>query len=205
MLGMAASTKQKLIEVGFGLFNAEGFNAVGLDRIIAVVGVTKTTFYNHFESKDALMVAVLDDYCAREEVEYMAELEEFAPGQPAGQLAAMFPVLDRWMQQPDFRGCLFVTAAAEFPSPNHPVHRAAARQKTRWRAIYIDLATRAGAADPVALADRLALLTEGAVVLRHVGGDREAATKAAAVAELLFERYLPATARRGGSSTTQPA
>lgn len=202
---MAGTTRDRLIEVGFGLLNAEGFNAVGLDRIIAAVGVTKTTFYNHFESKDDLMVAVLDDYCSREEVEYMAELEEFAPGQPAGQLAAMFPVLDRWMQHADFRGCLFVTAAAEFPSPNHPVHRAAARQKERWREIYVDLATRAGVGEPSALADQLALLTEGAVVLRHVGGDRGAATKAAAVAELLFERYLPMAGRPGGSSTTQRA
>lgn len=203
---MTAPSKRRLIEVGFTLFNAEGFNAVGLDRIFAAVGVTKTTFYNHFESKDDLMVAVLDEYSAHEERELMEALERLAPGDPAGQLGAMFGILDDWMQQPDFRGCLFVTAAAEFPSPNHPVHRAAARQKQRWRAIYIDLATRAGIADPEVFADRFALISEGSIVLRHVGGDRDAACKAGAVAELLLATHLAVSARasrRGGSSMTR--
>ena len=33
---------------------------VGLDRVLATAGVTKTTFYKHFESRDDLMVAAVE-------------------------------------------------------------------------------------------------------------------------------------------------
>ena len=39
---MASSTRQRLIEVAHDLFYEEGFHTVGLDRILAEVGVTKT-------------------------------------------------------------------------------------------------------------------------------------------------------------------
>jgi len=56
---MATSTRERLVLAAHDLFYAEGFHAVGLDRILAEVGVTKTTFYNHFASKDDLVLEVL--------------------------------------------------------------------------------------------------------------------------------------------------
>src|SRR4030095_10763344 len=55
-----ASTREGLMDAAVVLFYVHGFHAIGLDRILADVGVTKTTFYNHFESRDALIVAVLE-------------------------------------------------------------------------------------------------------------------------------------------------
>lgn len=55
-----SSTRQRLIDTAFELFGRSDFHAVGLDRILEEVGVSKQTFYNHFESKDDLILAVLD-------------------------------------------------------------------------------------------------------------------------------------------------
>ena len=55
------STRDRLIDAAAMLFYEHGFHAIGLDRILEEVGVTKTTFYNHFASKDDLIVAVLVD------------------------------------------------------------------------------------------------------------------------------------------------
>jgi hypothetical protein len=51
--------RERLVAAAVELFYRSGFAAVGVDQIIAAAGVTKTTFYKHFESKDDLMVAAV--------------------------------------------------------------------------------------------------------------------------------------------------
>jgi AcrR family transcriptional regulator len=41
------------------LYN-DGFRNVAIDRILADVGISKTAFYKHFESKDDLLLAALE-------------------------------------------------------------------------------------------------------------------------------------------------
>ena len=53
-------TRQRLIEYSTKRFYQGGFRNVGLDQILDEVGISKTAFYKHFESKDALMLAVLE-------------------------------------------------------------------------------------------------------------------------------------------------
>ena len=48
-------TKERILFVATDLFYTFEFNAVGLDRILPEAKVTRTTFYNHFESKDDLI------------------------------------------------------------------------------------------------------------------------------------------------------
>ena len=51
--------RQRIVETAERLFYAEGIRAVGIDRIIAEAEVAKMTLYNHFSSKDDLILAVL--------------------------------------------------------------------------------------------------------------------------------------------------
>ncbi len=50
-------TRERLIEVGFSLFARHGFDEVTVDAICAATGVAKGTFYFHFPTKQALLVA----------------------------------------------------------------------------------------------------------------------------------------------------
>ena len=50
----------RLVATAVELFYRHGFNAVGLDRVIEEAGVTKTTFYKHFQGKSDLMVAAVE-------------------------------------------------------------------------------------------------------------------------------------------------
>ncbi len=53
-------TKSKILEASVKLFSARGFNAASVDDICAEAGVSKGAFYHHFESKQALFLALLD-------------------------------------------------------------------------------------------------------------------------------------------------
>jgi len=57
---MPSTTRQRLIEAALKRFYRDGFRNVGIDQVLADVGISKTAFYKHFESKDDLMLAVLE-------------------------------------------------------------------------------------------------------------------------------------------------
>jgi AcrR family transcriptional regulator len=188
---MSGSTRERLIEAGFELFSRQGFHAVGLDQVIAEAAVSKQTFYNHFESRDDLILAVIQRRDQFELETFREMLEECAGHDPRSQLEKFFEVLDAWLNRPDFHGCIFLSAAAEFPSPHDPIHQAAANHVRAAQAALCRLATVAGADDPEGLAEELAVLIEGAVLLRHATGCLEAAQVAGRIASELFARRLP--------------
>ena len=56
---MATPRRDHLVERALALFNAHGYHATGIDKILADAGVAKMTLYNHFKSKDELILAAL--------------------------------------------------------------------------------------------------------------------------------------------------
>lgn len=55
----SSDARQRIVEAAERLFYAEGVRAVGIDRIIAEADVAKMSLYNHFPSKDDVILAVL--------------------------------------------------------------------------------------------------------------------------------------------------
>lgn len=53
-------TKSKITEAAIKLFSTRGFNAASVDDICKDAGISKGAFYHHFESKQALFLALLD-------------------------------------------------------------------------------------------------------------------------------------------------
>lgn len=99
----------------------------------------------------------------------------------------MFDALAEWFASPGFRSCMFIKAASEYPEPGHPIDAQAAEHK---RLLFLQLcviAPEAGVADPDALARRLLLLKEGAIVTAHLGHEEDPAGEAKAAAETLLD------------------
>ena len=186
-----AGTRDRLIETAMSMFYQHGFHAIGIDRIIDEVGVTKTTFYNHFESKDELILAVLDARDTIQTRDWMRITRAKGGDEPRAQMLAMFDLLAEWFQETGFRGCMFINAAVEFPSPNDPIHLAAAKHGKHLGKEVQQLAHRAGASDPDLLTKRLMMLMSGALIARHVDMDLTAAFNARAAAELLINHHCP--------------
>lgn len=184
----ATSSRQRLIESAAALFTTHGFQAVGLDQIIGVVGVTKTTFYKHFESKDALILAVLAFQHEVEMQRLTDDLQNLAGDDPRAQILAIFDVLDQWFAQSDFGGCMFLNAATEFPQATDPIHIAAEAHGKALVALVRERAIAAGA--NAVNADRFAaqimVLISGAIIMRQTSHARDAALVARSTAQALL-------------------
>lgn len=186
------STREKLIQAGHELFYRDGFLAVGLDRVLNEVGCSKQTFYNHFESKDDLIVAVIDEHHRWWSSEVRDRIQRIAGLDARGQMLAMFDVMDEIIHDPEYHGCIYINAAVEFPQPHHPAHQSARQAKADGLALLTDLAERAGASDPEALAQEVDMIIEGALIVHQVAPDCDTCGIARRAAETIMNRYLPA-------------
>lgn len=184
------SGRLRLVYVAIELIYRHGFQAVGVDQVIAAAGVSKTTFYKHFESRDDLLVAAIQQREEWESKAFQTAVDRLANREPRASLLAVFDVLDTWFNSPDFKGCQFINAAAEFPNVHDPVHAVAAAHKRRHREEFCGLAREAGAADPEAFADQYAALVEGTFILRQVHGRNDAARVVRPAVEVLMEKHL---------------
>jgi AcrR family transcriptional regulator len=193
-------TRERILYTALDHFYAFGFHEVGLDRILDAVGVTKTTFYNHFESRDQLILEALDAREAWEGEALERGMRARAGYDPRGLLLAHFDVMDEWFNHPDYKGCMFVLACAEFPVATDPIHRRAAKSFDVAEEQARGLARAAGVRDPEAFARTYMMLIEGALTRRLVTGDNGAARAARdVVAGMLDAELGPAGAAvRGG-------
>jgi len=187
---MSQTTRDRIIKAAHDLFYRVGFHTVGLDAILTEVGVTKTTFYNHFESKEDLVHETLRWHDRWWQDTFREVLKKHGGDSPRGQLLAIFDALDEFLACDEFNGCYFVNVAVQFPTPHDPAHQAAATHKRATESIMRELAGYAGARDAEALAKELSLLMEGAYVTRQVTGDTKIGKVASRVARLVIDAHL---------------
>jgi AcrR family transcriptional regulator len=188
---MKTPTRQRLIDAAGRRFYRDGFRNVGIDQILSDVGISKTAFYKHFECKEDLMLAALDDHNRLMLETFRSMARERGGPTPLGQLRALLDVVEHFVESDDFQGCIFVNVALEVPLPHEPAHVAAARNKQAVEDMAYELAVDAGAVDPRWLAKELCLIMEGAYVTRHVTGNKQTVEIARRIAELVIDAGCP--------------
>jgi len=168
------------------LFYRDGYRVVGIDTILAEAGVAKMTLYNHFASKEDLIVAVLEKR-DRELRASMVATVEAAGRSPSKRLFAVFEWLEAWFNSDDFKGCAFIRALSEYPEPDHPIHQVAWCHKLAVIGMLTELAKANGAKDPAAFAQSLSMLIDGAIVSAHGTGTSASCASARATAASLLK------------------
>ena len=153
----ASPARQRLVDTATRLFYAEGIHSVGIDRIIAEAGVAKATFYNHFPSKDDLVLAYIvdQDRIGREAV---AALPERSPRE---MIAAVLGRIGRAVVAGNWRGCPFLNAAAEYPDPDSRVRQAIDARRAWYHGVLRDLLAADGDPTPEVTASLLVALSDG--------------------------------------------
>lgn len=131
--------REALLETGVALAHARGFGATGVREITAAAGVPQGSFTNHFRSKEAFGVLLLDRYAARIDGIMRETLDDDALP-PAERLLAYFDRIAANAAALEWqRGCLMADLSAEIPSHGEELRArlcaALARQSARFEAV----------------------------------------------------------------------
>lgn len=115
------SLKEPILAAALKVLQQKGFNATGVQDITEAAGVPKGSFYNHFESKEALGIEVLERYW-QAGLNSLKILEDTDVA-PVGRLKAYFHKLNLRARKLDYRyGCFIGNLGAEM-SDQSPVFR----------------------------------------------------------------------------------
>lgn len=184
----------EICQQAFVLFYSQGVRAVGVDMLVERAKIAKASFYRHFPSKEALIIAYLDQ---RHDA-WMAWLTESVSkraADPVQQLLAIFDSLEELFCDPEYRGCPVINAVSEMGPDNPRVLESARANKARLSSYVEGLAAKAGLDQPATLAEALVLVIDGAMVTAQRQPGPTPAIEARRVASLLIEHW-GARARR---------
>ncbi|MGH1414162.1 MAG: TetR/AcrR family transcriptional regulator [Pelagimonas sp.] len=185
---MSHNKRAELIRKSLDLFYRNGFHATGMDLVAKETGVSKTSIYKHFRTKEELILAVLrlrDENFRNRLFRRMEEISDTAEG----QLFALFDALEEWFQQDGFQGCMFIKASAEYQEREHPINAQALEHKRLLLEHFTQLATAAEYENPRALACQILVLKEGAIVLAAMSHSCDPANDARKAAKVLLSHY----------------
>ena len=186
---MAKTLQEKILIAASELFYSQGIRATGVDAIAKAANTTKMSLYKYFPSKDALVLAFLRKRDEDFRTWFVAEVDAKA-AEPKDKLLAVFDVIGEWMDIPEFRGCAFINASAEFPLEGNPVHQVSAEFYDKFRNYIAGLAAQCGTKSPENLALQLSLLVEGAIVSEQMKRHSGAAEQGKQAAMMLIKGSL---------------
>ncbi len=173
--------RERILNASQQLFREQGINSTGMDQLCAVAEVSKRTLYQHFPGKDELIA----EHLRRFDPDILPEVFERTDLTPRERLLAPFEI------RPPL--CPFIAASVELSDPSHPARVYARDYKRALAARFAATAREAGAVEPEALGEQLALLLDGAAARSRVL-DSSSFPTAAAIAAVLVDTALPARA-----------
>jgi AcrR family transcriptional regulator len=186
MARSALQTKQRILDAAYGLFWRQGFVRVSMDQIAERAKVTKRTLYQRFRSKDDLIAAAL----ARSSELAMDRLERFQlPANRDAMIDSIFAQLADWAAKPRWSGAGFTRVVVELADLHgHPARAIARQHKAAVEAWFAARLAAAKVSSPRERAREITLLTEGAMMLMLIHGDRSYAEAAARAAKRLVRK-----------------
>ena len=189
-------TRRRILDAAYTLFRRKGFTRVSMDEIALATTVTKRTLYYHFESKDTLLAEVLE----AQHVLALAAFQTFGgrlAGSPEAIVEKLFRDLAVWSDTPRWAGSGFTRLVIELADlRGHPARLIARRHKAMLESHLAEVFSKADVRSPRQLAREIWLLSEGAISLILVHGDRSYAAAAAKAAKKLIQADRVASKRK---------
>ena len=159
--------KARIMDVADRLFYRDGIHATGIDRMIAEAPTTKATFYKHFGSKDAVILAYVKGRATRAEDGYRNAISAEVDG--VAQIHALVTLVSAEISRPGYRGSAISNAAVEFPQESHPVRQAVTAHRDWVTDFLFEVFERAGSTRAGDDADQFLLAVDGAECGSYAG------------------------------------
>jgi AcrR family transcriptional regulator len=173
-------TRAKILETIDRLFYRQGIRAVGVDTIVAELGISKKTLYRYFRSKGEMIEAYLRGR--------FRPLPVDSDKPPAEQILSNFAWLERSLSsKKEYRGCAYLNALAELGDDERESRDLAASFKESRRLWFRDLLSKLDVDDPDTLATQLSLLIDGAYSAMLTRKDPSSTRAAIAAARVLLK------------------
>jgi TetR/AcrR family transcriptional regulator, transcriptional repressor for nem operon len=124
------STREQIVQAGLKCLAKKGFNGVGVQDITDTAGVPKGSFYNHFESKEALGAEIVERYGSdKRRRELLAD--QSIP--PLERLRRHYERLNTIFVEAKFeRGCILGNFSAELANQSDVIRDGLRRLYERW-------------------------------------------------------------------------
>jgi AcrR family transcriptional regulator len=158
--------RERILLTAHDLFYRQGIRSTGIDTVIARAGVTKVTFYRHFNSKNDLIVAYLEYRHERWMRWFTAALQR-----RGGTLQALVPTMAEWFRSPEYRGCAFINGVSEIAPALPQVTKITRRHKAEMQQAIAALLPDVRRRQTVARS--LALVIDGSIVRAQFCSDPE--------------------------------
>jgi len=169
--------RERILAKAYGLFAAEGYEAVSMDRVAAAAGLKKANLFHYYPTKETLGAAVIRE-AARRHAEGLRAL--FADGErdPVTTVRRLFDRGTLGTRKDCSRGCFIGKMGQEIDERNEAMRRTLTACLGAWReevARYFDGWRRRGyfraGFRPAEAADGVIALYEGGMLVAKVIGD----------------------------------
>ena len=172
------SLREQLLSAGLDTLHQNGFNATSVQDIADAAGAPKGSFYNHFESKEALAAEVVLKY--EEQRKARRSILRDARLAPLRRLRQYFEGVNKAVAEEEFTtGCLLGNFAAELSNQSPLIRERVGKALAAWCdevALVIGEAQKAGAVSKEISSQSLAAFVihawEGAMLQAKVDKDR---------------------------------
>lgn len=140
------SQRDRLLDAAMRRLHTQGFNGSGVQDITADAGIAKGSFYNHFDSKESLGAAALEQYFRARTCERMAVLRDISLP-PLTRLRRYFDSLAAILAGQGFAsGCMIGNMATELADHSPLIRTQLAAHFAEWTAVIEEVVAEAQAA-----------------------------------------------------------
>ncbi len=170
-----ATTRQRLIDAALNLFDQRGYAGASVSAILREAGVQSGSLYHFFDSKQDLLVAVLERYIETLEPILFDHIRRTQPD-PILQVFELLAMYRRAIEQTGYSfSCPVGRLALEVGTHDDVIREGVEGNFSAWRAVVADCYRSSGALGPDVDAEGLAALTlsvmEGGVMQARISAN----------------------------------
>ena len=178
MKSKGETTRNRILAVAQELINTKGFGATSINDIVEATGIQKGGIYFHFDGKDSLALAVLEEAHS----EFREFLTQALEGDtPRARLECFFrSALDKHLATGFVGGCIFGNSALEMSDRDARFAKTIERVFDEWVAMLKDVVVAAQKAGEIRtdfsannLAVQIVATIEGGIMLSRLKKNEE--------------------------------